>query len=89
MKLTASQAGHHMMGIARMIDTLPLETDHQYSCLFYGFVDTCLTNKQLRAINDAGLDEDDAYGIECDLQCNAFDTFSEALEYYKRRALED
>jgi len=88
MKLTAMPDGRHMTGNARMIDLLPLETDHQYSCLFYGFVDSCLTSKQLRAINDAGLDEDEAYCIECDLQCNAFDTFSEALEYYKRRALE-
>ena len=88
MKLTAMPVGRPMMENAKMIDLLTLENNHQHRCLFYGLVYTCLNNKQLRAIIDSGLDEDDAYGIECDLQCNAFDTFTEALEYYKRRALE-
>jgi len=78
-----------MMENVTMIDLLTFENAHQYRCLFNGLVYTCLTNKQLRAIIDSGLDEHEAYCIECDLQCEAFDTFTEALEYYKRRALED
>jgi len=63
-------------------------SEHKEKCLFYGFLDTCLSNAELKAISDAGLKYDDAYGIECDLQCKAFDTFTEALEYYKTRLLE-
>ena len=63
--------------------------NHQKTAAFYGFTNSLLTGENLEAIVYAGLDENAAYGIECDLQCGAFDTFAEALEWYKVRALED
>jgi len=62
--------------------------DHQKTAAFYGFIDSGLTADNLQSISEAGLDQNAAYGIECDLQCEAFETFAEALEWYKMRALE-
>ena len=52
---------------------------------FYGFTSSALTASDLAAIHDAGLDEDDAYGIECDIQCGAFESVSDAIDYYTAR----
>jgi hypothetical protein len=62
---------------------------HKQECLKHGFLDSVLSESDMKAIFNAGLDEKDAYGIECDLQCEAFETLDEALEYYKRRPSED
>jgi len=59
--------------------------NHYETAAFYGFTSSALTASDLAAINDAGLDEDDAYGVECDIQCGAFDTVSDAIDYYTAR----
>ena len=63
--------------------------EHYETAAFYGFTSSVLTVAELAAIRDAGLDESDAYDIECDLQCGAFQNVYEAIEYYIRRKSED
>ena len=59
--------------------------NHYETTAFYGFTHSVLTGEDLAAIHDAGLDEGDAYGIECDIQCGAFESVSDAIDYYTAR----
>ena len=61
---------------------------HQRTVAYYGFTDTVLTADDLASIFHAGLDETEAYGVECDIQCGAFDTVSEAIKYYTQQECE-
>ena len=63
--------------------------NHRKTAAFYGFTDTALTDDELSLIYNAGLDESDAYQIECDLQSGAIETASEAIKYYTQQECED
>ena len=59
--------------------------NHYETTAFYGFTHSVLTADNLAAIRGAGLNADDAYGIECDIQCGAFESVSDAIDYYTAR----